>query len=109
MIYHITTESLWEKALSDGKDKGSYAHPTLKTEGFIHCSTEAQLQETLRLHFAEVADVVVLKINERKLGAKLKWEASRNGELFPHIYGRVPLEIVQDIVLMARQADGSWA
>lgn len=108
MIYHITSELLWEKALNDGKDKGSYTHPTLKTEGFIHCSTKEQLSETLRLHFTEVNEVVLLLLNERMLKDKIKWEPSRNGELFPHIYGRIPLPAVMDIRVLDRKPDGTW-
>lgn len=108
MIYHITTHALWEKALNDGKDKGTYSHPSLKEEGFIHCSTREQLAETLTLYFSTEKEVLVLEIHERHVKDTLKWEVSRDGKEFPHIYGRIPLTAVLDLEIIFRDEQGDW-
>ncbi len=55
--------------------------------GFIHLSTRAQLAETLRRHFAGQRDLVLIEVDPVDLGAALRWEPSRGGDLFPHLYG----------------------
>ncbi|MCB5945096.1 DUF952 domain-containing protein [Acidocella sp. KAb 2-4] len=56
-------------------------------DGYIHLSTTAQLDETLRKHFAGQAGLVIAAIDLTALGGALRWEVSRGGQLFPHVYG----------------------
>lgn len=104
LLYHITSPELWERAAEIGK----YRHPSLKTEGFIHCSTEAQLPETLKRHFADAKEVLILAIVERRVRGKLKWETATNEELYPHIYGTMPIECVEFMDMWLKNAQGEW-
>ena len=63
-------------------------------DGFIHFSNREQRVGTLQKHFAGQADLVVLELNSESLGPKLKWEPSRNGALFPHLYAPMPIASV---------------
>ena len=63
-------------------------------DGFIHFSTAEQIRESARKHRAGQADLVLVTVDAAKLGALLKWEPSRGGALFPHLYGALPLEAV---------------
>jgi uncharacterized protein (DUF952 family) len=91
-IYHIATAIAWQEALQ----QESYIHPSLFSEGFIHCSYGKQVDATLALHFKGQTDLVLLAIDPTQLTSELKIEASRNGELFPHLYG--PLNLAAAIV-----------
>jgi uncharacterized protein (DUF952 family) len=96
-IYHIATAIAWQEALQ----QESYVHPSLATEGFIHCSYREQVDETLKLHFKGQTDLILLEIDPTQLAAELKVEPSRNGELFPHLYGPLNLDaaIVQTAIV----------
>jgi uncharacterized protein (DUF952 family) len=87
-IYKICPESLWRDASRDGVFLGSEAD---LRDGFIHFSTAAQVEETAAKHFAGQSGLVLLRVDSEKLGSALKWEASRGGALFPHLYG--PLDV----------------
>jgi uncharacterized protein (DUF952 family) len=63
-------------------------------DGYIHLSTERQLTETVDKHFAGQSDLWVAAVDLEALGGAVKWEESRGGALFPHIYGKLPLEVV---------------
>jgi uncharacterized protein (DUF952 family) len=89
-IYHITAASAWQAA-----QQGSYEHPSLQSEGFIHCSYRDQLVETARVHYKGRSDLVLLCINPTLLEPELKVESSRNGAKFPHLYGPLNLEAVE--------------
>lgn len=83
-IFKILDLALFEKAQASGQFAG--AGIDLK-DGYIHFSTGEQLQETARLHFYGQTNLMVMAVAEEKLGEALKWEASRGGQLFPHLYG----------------------
>ena len=68
--------------------------PVDLADGYIHLSTAAQLTETVDRHFAGQDDLWVAAIDLDALGDAVKWEESRGGQLFPHIYGRMPLAVV---------------
>jgi uncharacterized protein (DUF952 family) len=87
-VYKICPESLWRAAVRDGVFRGSEADVR---DGFIHFSTAAQVEETAAKHFAGQSGLVLLRVDSEKLGSALKWEASRGGALFPHLYG--PLDV----------------
>ncbi len=90
MIYHITIPT--EYALFDGKD--FFEAASLRSEGFIHCSTREQLGDTAKRYYSKVTDILVLEIDEEKLSSELKYELASNGKEFPHIYGRLNKEAV---------------
>lgn len=90
-IYKILPRAEWTTAQAAGVFTGSAVD---LADGYIHFSTGAQAAETARRHFAGKADLVVLAIEADDLGAALVWEASRGGDLFPHLYGHLPVASV---------------
>ena len=64
-------------------------------DGYLHFSTLAQLKETLRLYFANRSDLILLALRAIDVKQQLKWEKSRNNELFPHIYGTIDIGLIQ--------------
>ena len=92
LIYKILPASDWTAAERDGTYRGS---PDDHRDGFIHCSTAQQTAETYEKWFAGQHGLLVLAIDADALGALLKWEPSRGGALFPHIYGDLPVSAVR--------------
>ena len=84
VIYKIVSHEAWDEAVAQGRFVG--AAIDLK-DGYIHFSTAAQAQQTAALHFHGQAGLVVVAFEAGQLGAGLKWEPSRGGQLFPHLYG----------------------
>lgn len=84
MIYKILPRGDWAAALRVGRYEGSALD---LADGFIHFSTADQAGETAAKHFAGQADLTVLAVEAASLGPALKWEPSRGGALFPHLYG----------------------
>jgi uncharacterized protein (DUF952 family) len=76
-------------------------------DGFIHLSTAAQLQETIDKHFAGQSDLWLAAVDLDALAPAVKWEPSRGGQLFPHIYGTLPLDAVLAYSELHYEADGS--
>lgn len=76
-------------------------------DGYIHLSTSHQLTETVDKHFAEQENLHVAAIDLDALGDAVKWEESRGGQLFPHIYGALPLEVVIAYGPLERDDDGN--
>ena len=83
-LYKICPGSLWREAERNGVFRGSEVD---RRDGFIHFSTAAQVAETAAKHFAGQNDLVLMRVDAERLGAALKWEPSRGGALFPHLYG----------------------
>lgn len=77
------------------------------SDGYIHLSTHDQLTETVDRHFAGQSDLWVAAIDLEALGPSVKWEQSRGGALFPHIYGAMPLETVTAYGPLERNDDGT--
>jgi uncharacterized protein (DUF952 family) len=91
IIYHITDRQAWDLALASGE----YRHPSLTSEGFIHCSLAGQVAATAKRHFKGQRDLVLLEIAEEKVRAKVVHENTSGGtELFPHIYGPLNCDAV---------------
>jgi len=88
MIYKVCSQAEWQAAGRSGAYKGS--SDDLR-DGFIHFSSAGQLATTLAKHFAGRNDLVLVHVDAAVLGDTLKWEKSRGGELFPHLYG--PLSV----------------
>jgi uncharacterized protein (DUF952 family) len=110
MIVHIVKRSEWMLAVG----RRTYAPDSLRSEGFIHCSTPAQLIDTANRFYRGQQDLVVLYIEESRLRAELKYEAPAMprgegaGDLFPHLYGELNVEAVERIVELRCEADGTF-
>ena len=96
-IYKILQRSEWEAARAAGRFEGSAVD---RQDGYIHFSTAAQAPETARKWFAGQSGLVVLEVEGDGLGEALRWETSRGGDLFPHLYAPLPA----DQVLSVREA-----
>ncbi len=94
MIYKICTASEWREAERAGVYRGSAVD---HRDGFIHFSTAEQAVETAAKWFAGQRDLVLVAVDAGALGDRLKWEPSRGGALFPHLYGDLPLADVRRV------------
>ncbi len=92
LIFKIVRKEEWSAAERAGSYEGS-AHD--KQDGFLHFSTAPQLRETLEKHYAqEQGDLVIAAVDDSQFGDELKWEISRGGEPFPHLYEPLPMKAV---------------
>lgn len=91
IIYKITTAALWAKARVSGHLPGM---PIDETDGYMHFSTSGQVRETLRRHFRGKTGLVLLAVRANDVERDLKWEPSRGGDFFPHLYGELPISAV---------------
>ncbi len=91
-IYKICERAAWRVAEQDGAYRGSDADAR---DSFIHFSTAAQLAGTMAKHFSGQRELVLVAVDTEALGPALKWEPSRGGDLFPHLYGALPLSAVR--------------
>ncbi len=105
-IYKIASPDAYRVFSTTGVFPGM---PVDTEDGYIHFSTAAQLAETLRLHFAGQGDVVLFSVRTDALGSALRWEPSRGGQLFPHLYGELPVSAVGQQASIAVAADGAVA
>jgi len=103
MIYKICTAADWAAAEEAGLYHGAAVD---KRDGYIHFSTAGQVRETAAKHFAGERDLVLVTVDDGRLGAALKWEPSRGGALFPHLYGPLPLATVINTVPLPLGDDG---
>lgn len=90
LAYKVLTGPQMTQLEADGVFKGA---PVDLADGYIHLSTEAQLTETVDKHFAGQDDLHVVAVDLEALGDAVRWEPSRGGQLFPHIYGDLPLSV----------------
>ncbi len=88
VAYKLVDRAGWEAAQAQGAYAGSAVD---RADGYIHMSTGTQLAETARRHYAGRGGLLLVTVDLTRLGDALKWEASRGGELFPHLYGPLPL------------------
>lgn len=102
-IYKILPRGEWAAAQAAGRFEGSAVD---LADGFIHFSTAAQAQETARRHFAGQADLLVLEVEADDFGEALRWEPSRGGDLFPHLYGPLDAARVRSVAEAPLGADG---
>lgn len=103
IIYHICRRDEWSDAQAGGRYDGSSQD---QADGFIHFSTAAQVKESAAKHRAGQHGLVLLAVEARRLGAALKWEPSRGGALFPHLYGPLPAEAVMSVHDLPLGSDG---
>lgn len=103
-IYKITSHEAYRVFAKTGIFPGM---PVDRKDGYVHFSTAAQLGETLRLHFAGQGEVVVFSVRPQDLGATLRWEPSRGGQLFPHLYGDLPIAALGEHATVSVDAAGN--
>jgi len=102
-LYKIIPALLWHEATRAGVFPGSAVDIQ---DGFIHFSTAKQVAETAAKHFAGQHDLLLLRVDAGALGERLKWEPSRGGALFPHLYGDLGLAAVTRLDSLPLGADG---
>jgi uncharacterized protein (DUF952 family) len=112
-ILHITSQAAWLEA----RDKGEYTAPSLTSEGFVHCSTAAQVLPVAEKFYKGQTGLVLLVIDPARLAADLKWEAPfagapppgvPAGEAFPHIYGPINLDAIVRVLDFEPASDGRF-
>ena len=93
-IYKICAAAMWREAARNGVFQGAEID---RRDGYIHFSTAVQATETAEKHFAGAGDLVLVAVDAGALGDALKWESSRGGALFPHLYGTLPMSAVRRV------------
>ncbi|MBV2186942.1 MAG: DUF952 domain-containing protein [Rhizobium sp.] len=91
IIYKIVPRELWQRARDEGVFRGAAID---LNDGYIHFSTAVQAVETAARHFADVEDLLLVAVDAASLGEALRFEPSRGGDLFPHLYANLPLDAV---------------
>jgi uncharacterized protein (DUF952 family) len=102
-IYKICTATEWREASRAGVYRGSAVD---HRDGFIHFSTAEQAAETAQKHFAGQRDLVLVSVDAAALGDRLRYEPSRGGALFPHLYGELYLAAVRRVEPLPLDASG---
>ena len=103
LIYKICAADLWRAAERAGAFTGA---PVDRDDGFIHFSTAAQVRETAAKHFQGRHDLLLIAVDADALGPALRYEPSRGGELFPHLYGALPLAAVRRVEPLPLDGEG---
>jgi len=102
LVYKILSRDDWAIA----KDLG-YTNTALDTgDGYVHLSTRTQVAETLQLHYKNQSDVGLFEFAEGSLPDALKWEQSRGGQLFPHLYEKLSLDLAKRTWTLETDAEG---
>ena len=104
LIYKIFRRPEWDAFRAAGQTAGA---PVDLADGFIHFSAAPQLAETAAKYFADTSDLVLVAFDADTLGEALKWEPSRGGDLFPHLYSPLPVTAVGEALPMTVDADGT--
>ncbi|UXN61226.1 DUF952 domain-containing protein [Phyllobacterium zundukense] len=103
LVYKIAPRALWQAAEATGVFDGA---PIDQADGYIHFSTASQAAETAAKHFTGRNDLVLIAVEADKLGTALRYEVSRGGDLFPHLYAPLPLDAVSWIKPLPLGSDG---
>jgi uncharacterized protein (DUF952 family) len=103
LIYKIATTAQWRDAEREGVFRGA---PIDRTDGYIHFSTAEQAAETLAKHFVGQRDLLLVTVEGDQLGDALRWEVSRGGALFPHLYAPLAVSAALRVQPIAVDADG---
>ena len=105
-IFHITRSEDWKNAL----EQGAYRADSLASQGFIHCSSRAQVVATANRYYRGQPGLVLLEIASSRVQAEIRWENLEGGaELFPHIYGPLNLEAVEKVIEFGPGDDGTFS
>jgi len=102
-IYKICPRDLWREAETAGRFAGA---PVDIADGFIHFSSAPQVRDTATRHFSGQDDLLLIAVDAEALGDKLRWEVSRDGARFPHLYGDLPLSAVREVWPLPLSPDG---
>lgn len=102
-IYKICPRTLWREAEKAGLFSGA---PVDVADGFIHFSTAGQVRETAGKHFSGQNDLLLIAVDGERLGGALKYEVSRGGALFPHLYAPLDLAAVTSVRPLPLGVDG---
>ncbi|TNB48659.1 DUF952 domain-containing protein [Martelella lutilitoris] len=102
-IFKIVARPEWQAARAAGVYQGAAVD---LADGFIHFSTASQVAETAARHFAGKRDLLLVAVDPEALGPALKYEPSRGGALFPHLYAALPLSAVLWERLIPENRDG---
>src|SRR6185295_11547123 len=102
-VFHITERGAFAAAL----ESGAYEAESLQAEGFIHCSTRAQVLRSAARFFGGRSGLVLLCSDAARLALLLRYEAA-DGEPFPHCYGPIPLEAIPAVIDFPCRPDGSF-
>ena len=105
-IFKLVPSDVWRKAEAEGNFTG--AGVDIK-DGFIHFSTQEQVQRTAHRFFKGQADVLLVAINCEPISEKLRWEQSASGGIFPHLYEPLDLSLVMQVTPLPLLPDGSGA
>ena len=105
-IYKIFRPQEWDRLNRDGSTRGSRDD---ERDGFIHFSTYDQLSGTLHKHFAHEGELVLALCKAKDFGAELKWEPSRAGALFPHLYGLLRMDQIMQHWPLVPGTDGRYS
>lgn len=103
VIYNLCRRPDWDQALALGEYRGSADD---RRDGFIHFSTATQVRESAAKHRAGIPDLLLLTVETAVLGAALRWEKSRGGQDFPHLYGPLPVARVVRVEALPLGPDG---
>ncbi len=103
LIYKILPDHQWQAAVQKGHFMGS---PIDIIDGFIHFSDGTQVRETAQKHFQGQPDLVLVTFNSADFGDALKWEASRGGALFPHLYGPIASVLALSVISLPLDSAG---
>jgi uncharacterized protein (DUF952 family) len=103
IIYHICPASAWAEAVAAGRYDGTEDD---RRDGFIHFSTRAQVRESACRHRAGQHGLVLIAVAASRLGDRLRWEPSRGGARFPHLYGALLPDEVADVTPLPLGSDG---
>ena len=103
-IYKICPASAWREAERQGVYRGSADDVR---DGFIHFSSASQVAETAKKHFFGQTGLFLIEVDAAAVGDALRWERSRNDELFPHLYGELDLGAVTGVLDMRARSDGT--
>lgn len=102
-IYHIASEKVWLEALAFGE----YLHPSLGSEGFIHCSSVSQVVRTANRYYRGQSGLVLLEIDPALTASEIRYDDS-GGDQYPHLYGPLNLDAVVDVMRFPPDEDGSF-
>lgn len=103
-IYKVCSGEVYDASVAAGRFLGM---PVDHADGYLHFSTATQLRDTLRLYFAGQSGLALFSVPTAPLGDDLKWEPSRGGELFPHLFADLPMTAIEAHALIDVSADGS--
>jgi uncharacterized protein (DUF952 family) len=104
IIYKISPRQAWDNAGKTGIFTGA---PVDIADGYIHFSAANQVRETAEKYFRDQPDLILAAIDASVLGDALKWEPSRGGDLFPHLYGPLPMGAVVSVMALPLDTDGT--